>query len=56
LLETRREAILVAAITRRGGAALSIVFVASEIVHTRQGRYSVTQHYPCVVAFTFAAF
>ena len=30
--------------------ALSIVFVASEIVHTRQGRYSVTQHYPWVVA------
>ena len=33
--------------------ALSIVFVASEIVHTRQGRYSVTQHYPWVVAFSF---
>jgi hydrogenase/urease accessory protein HupE len=33
--------------------ALSIVFVASEIVHTRQGRYSVTQHYPWVVAFVF---
>ena len=33
--------------------ALSIVFVASEIVHSRQGRYSVTQHYPWVVAFTF---
>src|SRR6187399_3180672 len=33
--------------------ALRIVFVASEIVHTRQGRYSVTQHYPWVVAFTF---
>ena len=33
--------------------ALSIVFVASEIVHIRQGRYSVTQHYPWVVAFTF---
>ena len=33
--------------------ALSIVFVASEIVHTRQGRYSVTQHSPWVVAFTF---
>lgn len=33
--------------------ALSIVFVASEIVHQRQGRYSVTQHYPWVVAFTF---
>jgi hydrogenase/urease accessory protein HupE len=33
--------------------ALSIVFVAAEIVHTRQGRYSVTQQYPWVVAFTF---
>ncbi len=33
--------------------ALSIVFVASEIVHMRQGRYSATQHYPWVVAFTF---
>ena len=33
--------------------ALSIVFVASEIVHARHGRYSVTQQYPWVVAFTF---
>ena len=33
--------------------ALSIVFVASEIVHMRQGRSSVTQSYPWVVAFTF---
>jgi len=33
--------------------ALSILFVASEIVHTRQGRFSVTQRYPWVVAFTF---
>jgi HupE/UreJ protein len=33
--------------------ALSIVFVASEIVHRRQGRYSVTQRYPWVVAFAF---
>jgi len=33
--------------------ALSIVFVASEIVHTHKGRYSVTQHYPWVVAFAF---
>jgi hydrogenase/urease accessory protein HupE len=33
--------------------ALSIVFVASEIVHTRQGCSSVTQRYPWVVAFTF---
>ena len=33
--------------------ALSIAFIASEIVHRRQGRASVTQHYPWVVAFTF---
>ena len=33
--------------------ALSIVFVASEIVHRGQGRSSVTQRYPWVVAFTF---
>jgi hydrogenase/urease accessory protein HupE len=33
--------------------ALSIVFVASEIVHLRQGRTSLTQRYPWVVAFTF---
>ena len=33
--------------------ALSIVFVASEIVHARQGRFSVTQQYPWIVAFTF---
>ncbi len=33
--------------------ALSIVFVASEIVHARQGRYSLTQQYPWIVAFTF---
>src|SRR6187455_3325193 len=33
--------------------ALSIVFVASEIVHARTGRYSVTARYPWVVAFTF---
>ncbi len=33
--------------------ALSIVFVASEIVHTHKGRYSVTQQYPWVVAFAF---
>jgi hydrogenase/urease accessory protein HupE len=33
--------------------ALSIAFVASEIVHAQHGRYSVTQHYPWVVAFTF---
>src|SRR6187431_1364449 len=33
--------------------ALSIVFVASEIIRTRQGRSSATQQYPWVVAFTF---
>jgi hydrogenase/urease accessory protein HupE len=33
--------------------ALSIVFVASEIIHPRQGRFSMTQQYPWVVAFTF---
>ena len=33
--------------------ALSIVFIASEIVHTRRGRSSLTQRYPWVVAFTF---
>jgi hydrogenase/urease accessory protein HupE len=33
--------------------ALSIVFVASEIVHARQGRPGLTQRYPWVVAFTF---
>jgi hypothetical protein len=33
--------------------ALSIAFVAAEIVHTRQGRFSVTRRYPWVVAFTF---
>jgi hydrogenase/urease accessory protein HupE len=33
--------------------ALSIVFVASEIVHAKQGRFSVTQQYPWIVAFTF---
>jgi hydrogenase/urease accessory protein HupE len=33
--------------------ALSIVFVASEIVHMRQGRASVTQSYSWLVAFTF---
>ena len=33
--------------------ALSIVFVAAEIVHIRQDRFSITQRYPWVVAFTF---
>lgn len=33
--------------------ALSIVFVASEIVHARQGRPGLTQQAPWIVAFTF---
>jgi hydrogenase/urease accessory protein HupE len=33
--------------------ALSIVFVAAEIIHARQGRPRLTQRYPWVVALTF---
>ncbi len=33
--------------------ALSIVFVASEIVHAQQGKLGLTQRYPWLVAFTF---
>jgi len=33
--------------------ALSIVFVASEIIHVRQGRAGLTQRYPWIVAFAF---
>ena len=33
--------------------ALSIVFVAGEIIHSRDGRPGLTQRYPWVVAFTF---
>ncbi len=33
--------------------ALSIMFVASEIIHARQGHPGLTQKYPWVVAFTF---
>jgi hydrogenase/urease accessory protein HupE len=33
--------------------ALSIVFVAAEIVHARQGRPGLTQRHPWAVAFTF---
>jgi hydrogenase/urease accessory protein HupE len=33
--------------------ALSIVFVASEIMHSRRGRPGLTEQYPWVVAFTF---
>lgn len=33
--------------------ALSIVFVASEIIHSRQGRSGLTEKFPWLVAFTF---
>jgi hydrogenase/urease accessory protein HupE len=33
--------------------ALSIVFVASEIIHSRRGRPGLTERYPWVVAFIF---
>ena len=33
--------------------ALSIVFVAAEIVHARQGRRGLTQRYPWIIAFAF---
>ncbi len=33
--------------------ALSIVFVASEIIHGRQGKPGLTEQYPWIVAFTF---
>jgi hydrogenase/urease accessory protein HupE len=33
--------------------ALSIVFVAGEIIHSKDGRPGLTQRYPWVVAFTF---
>jgi hypothetical protein len=33
--------------------ALSIVFVASEIIHSRQGRPGLTERFPWVVAFIF---
>ena len=33
--------------------ALSIVFVASEIIHSRQGKPGLTEQYPWVIAFTF---
>jgi len=33
--------------------ALSIMFVASEILHSRRGRQGLTEQYPWVVAFTF---
>ncbi len=33
--------------------ALSIVFVAAEIIHSRQDKPGLTERYPWVVAFTF---
>jgi hypothetical protein len=33
--------------------ALSIVFVASEIIHSREGRTGLTEKFPWIVAFTF---
>jgi len=33
--------------------ALSIVFVATEIIHSRQGRTGLTERFPWIVAFTF---
>jgi len=33
--------------------ALSIVFVAAEIIHSRQGRAGLTERFPWIVAFTF---
>jgi hydrogenase/urease accessory protein HupE len=33
--------------------ALSIVFVAGEVVHARQGRPGLTQRYPWIIAFAF---
>ena len=35
------------------GIALSIVFVACEIVHAREGRQSLTEQWPWIVAFSF---
>lgn len=33
--------------------ALSVVFVAAEIIHSRQGRVGLTERFPWIVAFTF---
>ncbi len=33
--------------------ALSIAFVAAEIIHGRQGKPGLTERYPWIVAFTF---
>lgn len=36
--------------------ALSIVFLSVEIIHSRQGRFSLTERYPWIVAMTFGLF
>ena len=36
--------------------ALSIVFLASEIIHSRQGKFSLTERYPWIVAMIFGLF
>lgn len=36
--------------------ALSIVFVAAEVIHSRQGKSGLTERFPWVVAFTFGLF
>ncbi len=36
--------------------ALSIVFLAVEIIHVRQGKYSLTETYPWIVAMIFGLF
>jgi hypothetical protein len=36
--------------------ALSIVFLAVEIIHVRQGKYSLTESYPWIVAMIFGLF
>jgi hypothetical protein len=36
--------------------ALSIVFLAVEIIHSRQGKFSLTEQYPWIVAMTFGLF
>jgi hypothetical protein len=36
--------------------ALSIVFLAVEIIHSRQGKFSLTERYPWIVAMTFGLF
>jgi hydrogenase/urease accessory protein HupE len=36
--------------------ALSIVFLAVEIIHSRRGKFSLTEQYPWIVAMTFGLF